>query len=122
MRCQLGQRWDGQACKGTPTRYQWRGAVWRARVFNLFGGYAGSREWRLPTIDELVTLEVVEPRIASKAFPNSGNALWSSSLSNITYGGSRRPLCTGVSITEWNRYEEYDIGVRLVLAGSGFGI
>ena len=81
MRCALGQTWYGVTCHGKATEYRWNAMFWRVKVFNLFGGYAGHRDWRVPTIEELKTLivEGVEPAIDKQAFPCGAAWFWSSS-------------------------------------------
>ena len=53
MRCSLGQFWDGETCSGKPDKVSWDDAHAAAEALNRRGGYAGHRDWRLPTKDEL---------------------------------------------------------------------
>jgi hypothetical protein len=55
MRCSLGQTWQG-ACIGEAKKYTWQAALDAAGALNRQGGYAGHRDWRVPTIEELRTL------------------------------------------------------------------
>jgi hypothetical protein len=48
MRCSLGRTWDGTTCQGDPDRLTWQSARLRSGY-----DFAGHRDWRLPTIDEL---------------------------------------------------------------------
>lgn len=50
MRCSLGQEWNGSTCQGEATEYTW------IKVANRMFDYAGYKEWRLPTREELKTL------------------------------------------------------------------
>jgi hypothetical protein len=83
MRCALGQHWDGHTCRGQPARYDWQAAQQAARQLNASGGFAGSRDWRLPRLPELagiVARECRDPRINLQLFPATPPALfWSSS-------------------------------------------
>jgi hypothetical protein len=56
MRCLLGQEWNGATCDGEPARFNWHEALQVTEAINRQGGYAGFRDWRLPTNDELLTL------------------------------------------------------------------
>jgi len=52
MRCPLGMKWGDNLCSGKPTRYKWDEAMQTANRLS----YAGHKNWRVPTIDELKTL------------------------------------------------------------------
>ncbi|MFY0663400.1 MAG: DUF1566 domain-containing protein [Natronospirillum sp.] len=56
MRCNFGQQWNGSGCAGVPTTYRWQDARTAAVQLNRDGGYEGYSDWRLPTLDELLTL------------------------------------------------------------------
>ncbi|WP_019571004.1 DUF1566 domain-containing protein [Thioalkalivibrio sp. ALE11] len=57
MRCSLGQEWDGQTCVGEgKDKMTWQDALDAAKEVNRRGGYAGYRDWRVPTIEELNSL------------------------------------------------------------------
>jgi hypothetical protein len=56
MRFSLGQAWAENACAGEAEKYNWDQAKSAADELNRQGGYAGHRDWRLPSIDELKTL------------------------------------------------------------------
>ncbi|CCE23798.1 protein kinase domain-containing protein [Methylotuvimicrobium alcaliphilum] len=96
MRCSLGQVWQNQGCMGKAKKYKYDEAIEAARQ-TVFAGY---RDWRVPTIDELKTLiycstdspktwndtgNVCEgkhqkPTIHPDAFPNTTSwVFWSSS-------------------------------------------
>ncbi|WP_081621798.1 DUF1566 domain-containing protein [Thioalkalivibrio sp. ALE11] len=71
MRCALGQQWTGETCAGQPSSYNWQQALDAAKKINRGGGYAGTRDWRLPTIEELNTLIYCSSRNPGP-FPFSG--------------------------------------------------
>lgn len=53
MRCSLGQMWDGAICLGEADEFTWDNAHAAVEALNRRGGYAGHRDWRLPSKDEL---------------------------------------------------------------------
>lgn len=100
MRCSLGQNWKGGTCVGEAKEFAWRAAMKAAETLNRQNGYAGYRDWRLPTRDELVNLvycsngrpktwndsgggcqgDYDRPTIYQTAFPNTPiSYFWSSS-------------------------------------------
>lgn len=89
MRCLLGQTWTGDDCDGEAGEYTWDQAHSAVKKFNEQGGYAGHRDWRLPSSGELMTLvyrSSCEPKAWPKAwldpiaFPNAPCwRVWSSS-------------------------------------------
>lgn len=83
MRCALGMEWNGKTCNNTPDSTTWSGAKILMLSLNHEGGYAGFRDWRLPSKEELLTLaekQCFEPAINSEIFPNTPNTgFWSGS-------------------------------------------
>ena len=100
MRCALGQIWQGGTCIGKAKEYSWQAALDAANALNHQGGYAGYRDWRVPTIEGLRTLvycssgqpktwndtgkscegDYERPTIYQSAFPNTQpTRYWSSS-------------------------------------------
>lgn len=51
MRCLVGQRWTGSTCVGEPFERSWG----YANDLNLYE-FAGRKNWRLPRVEELVTI------------------------------------------------------------------
>lgn len=79
MRCTLGQSWDGVSCKGDAIELSWKEAFKRERQINEGAGYAGLRNWRLPTLSEIA--KIVErqcnlPRINLTLFPETPSAVF----------------------------------------------
>jgi len=56
MRCSLGQTWQGGTCVGEAKAGSWQDALDAADALNRQGGYAGRQDWRVPTVEELLTL------------------------------------------------------------------
>jgi hypothetical protein len=56
MRFSLGQEWKNQTCIGAVKRFTWPAAMAEAKFLNLQSGYAGHRDWRLPSRNELLSL------------------------------------------------------------------
>ena len=88
-KCSEGQ--SGVDCRiGTATTYTWQGALQQAQSVNNNGGFAGYKNWRLPSIKELNSIveeQCSEPSINLAVFPESqNNAYWSSSPD--AYGSS----------------------------------
>ncbi len=85
MRCALGQRWDGSTCVDEADGLTWDRMFVEVDVLNKQGGFAGHRDWRVPTVDELKTLiiEGRHPAIDELAFPKIPKdwQFWSSSPS-----------------------------------------
>ncbi|WP_201091323.1 DUF1566 domain-containing protein [Thiocystis minor] len=96
MRCSLGQNWNGRTCLGEAKILIWDEAMRQPQDFS----YAGHRDWRMPTKDELLTLvycssgrpqtwnmtgdscdgEYARPTIDQTAFPNPPSSyVWSGS-------------------------------------------
>lgn len=78
-RCVEGQTWDGATCTGTPERLTWQQALQRAANINAGTGYAGHRDWRVPSVKELVTLYEFSchtPAINGTMFPATPSTFW----------------------------------------------
>lgn len=96
MRCSMGQKWDGTTCQGSAARYSWDKAMEVTEGFE----FAGHKDWRVPTHEELKSLvncsgglinrldkahsqcdgEYDTPTIFHAAFPETpANWFWSSS-------------------------------------------
>jgi len=115
QRCAVGQSWTGSACTGTPGAFTWD----TARL--LTSSLAGETDWRLPTVEELVSLvdyTQYAPAINTTQFPNT--------LSSYFWSGS--PYA-GYSSSAWlvnfgygNAYGSRGYGplVRLVRGGQSF--
>jgi uncharacterized repeat protein (TIGR02543 family) len=76
-RCAEGQSWAGNSCTGTASTYAYDQAA------ALTGSFAGKSDWRVPNVQEL--LSIVEyrpsyPAINTTIFPNAtGSVFWSGS-------------------------------------------
>ena len=56
MRCFAGQSWTGNSCAGDATQVRRFDVPKYVKMFNQEGGFAGKKNWRLPTIIELASL------------------------------------------------------------------
>lgn len=78
-RCGLQQKWDGKSCSTSTSAVEIKDIP---AFVDQFRQQHGS-EWRLPTIDELITLLEFkctgQTAVNSEIFPNFAHALWSSS-------------------------------------------
>ncbi|MDX1625621.1 MAG: DUF1566 domain-containing protein [Wenzhouxiangellaceae bacterium] len=73
-RCALGQEFDGRACTGSAISMTWAEARQAVDELNRSGLLEGHRDWRLPTVEELLT--IVErcreaPAINPDVFPDT---------------------------------------------------
>ncbi len=55
QRCNLGEQWNGQVCQGKAAQLTWDTAVAYVEHLNEKNS-EGQTEWRLPALDELMTL------------------------------------------------------------------
>ncbi|TYT73448.1 DUF1566 domain-containing protein [Desulfobotulus mexicanus] len=81
MRCSLGQKWDGENCLGVADAYAWSRGRDTVRAFNMNGGYAGKKDWRIPSAEEMLTL----------VFCSSGHPAHWNNMGGACQGVYRRP-------------------------------
>lgn len=57
-KCSEGQSWRkaGNSCEGQAAGSSWDDALNQVEILNAGSGFAGHKDWRLPTIKELATL------------------------------------------------------------------
>jgi hypothetical protein len=91
MRCAFGQIWNGTTCSGRARRLSWFHIFEELNEYNRKGGFAGYRDWRLPNLDELMSLMMYElkQKINLHEFPNTPEDHWfwsSSYYDSSSYG------------------------------------
>jgi hypothetical protein len=60
MRCQIGQSYEKGQCVGEAKKMDQRDAANEIKRINFTNGFAGSKDWRLPSVEELQTLVFCE--------------------------------------------------------------
>jgi len=82
MRCAYGQQWSAGRCKRHAETFTWREAQMEIAKFNENGGAFGFTDWRLPTLDEMLSITIPEcekPALDLGAFPDAPiTAYWTS--------------------------------------------
>ena len=83
--CTQGQEYNGTSCTGLVTGLNWEDGIVSCEELNSVNGgsgYAGTNNWRLPTIHELITLVDYgksDPTIDSEHFPDTTSSwYWTS--------------------------------------------
>ena len=135
QRCAIGQTWTGSTCSGVAQTYSW------AQAQAITGNFALHSDWRLPTVDELLSLvdyTAVAPALNGALFPNtplSGNTaasdFWSASPIagtsgvawnvNFRLGRSRASSVGSALPIRLVRTDEAKF-LNVSLAGAGMGI
>ena len=136
IRCSLGQTWRDGTCVGATDTFRWQSALDAADALNRQGGYAGHRNWRLPTKAELQTLvycssgqpktfndtgkpcegRYKSPTIYESVFPTGYSSVyWSSSVDAFDPDLAWYVIFQHGSVTAYSK--SIDFGVRLVRGG-----
>ena len=102
MRCALGQSWEAGRCAFSHAKYDFYEADLAVDKLNSKGGFAGHRDWRVPTIKELMSIvehQCEEPAINTIVFPdNPVTGYWSSTEDpDYIYGAMLVHLLNGKS-------------------------
>lgn len=130
MRCALGQTWRGANCTGAAATYDWQHALQAGAGFNVAGGHAGYKDWRIPNIKELgsiVELQCDEPAINLNLFPAAPAGRFWSSTPDFRHPtpSFRHPDEHALFVNFMNGYtDDGDVGeayyLRLVRGGQTF--
>lgn len=100
MVCPTTQTWNGTACTGLIASGTWDTAsLWSINNWNLNDGYAGFRDWRLPTATELATIKIyastslppayfpgAAARVAWTSTGNGASSVYTTTLLNTLSG------------------------------------
>jgi len=79
-RCSQGQVWNSKTdkCVGNVTNYSWQAALQQAVITNK-SGFAGKKDWRVPTIKEMLSIVIDNcdrSAFNDYVFPNSPTYGW----------------------------------------------
>ena len=66
MRCHIGQTFEKGQCLGEPKKMNQRDAENEIKRMNFTSGFAGHKDWRLPTIAELQTIVFCEQGFSTR--------------------------------------------------------
>jgi len=81
MKCAFGMIWRNSMCIGQSTRMEWQKATFATNQFNE-DGFAGYKNWRLPTqkeLESIVEKHCFQPAINESKFPNTvSTGFWTS--------------------------------------------
>lgn len=112
---------SGADCStGKAEKFKWQVAIDNVKALNEGEGFAGKKDWRIPTIEELETIldnDRKDPSINMTAFPNTpfDSFYWSSSVTEDVQNASAALFSIGKRIWSF----KFDSGyVRLVRAGN----
>ncbi len=138
MRCSLGQEWKNGTCRSEAQKYTWQKALDAASTLNRQGGYAGYRDWRVPTRGQLFTLvycssgqpktwnntgnpcegDYGPPTIYQPAFPNTQPIWYWSASPYAPYAGNAWFVLFNFGYDNDNAYDKGSfLAVRLVRGG-----
>ncbi len=83
--CAEGMTWEQNTntCTGVATGLSWSDSLAYVKTSNETGGFAGSTQWRLPNVKELMSImdkQCINPNINQEVFPNTAQGFyWSAS-------------------------------------------
>jgi hypothetical protein len=115
-KCSEGQ--TGSNCDGLANIYTWEHALQQAQNVNSKGGFAGHKDWRVPTLNELKSLieRDIDPAINSKIFintPNQDGRYWTS-LADINFAKEYAWIVYFYNGTQESTSKRMELYLRLV--------
>lgn len=117
-KCSEGQSWRkaGNSCEGQAAGVSWDDALNQVEILNTGSGFAGFKDWRLPTIKELATLvEYDRPSpIDLQVFPGTPSLWYWSSTPYHRQGSRAWFVAFGSGDISIERIDNQSLHVRLV--------
>jgi Protein of unknown function (DUF1566) len=80
-------------------------------------GWCGAKDWRMPTVDELFSIALLNGIIDTQYFPNTLIAVFWSSSPSASYGSLAWTGAFSYGHTDWGAYKDTGLQVRLVRSG-----
>lgn len=117
-KCSEGQSWRkaGNSCEGQAAGISWDDALNQVEILNAGSGFAGFKDWRLPTIKELATLVDYErpSPIDLTLFPATPSLWYWSSTPYQRQGSRAWFVAFGSGDISIERIDNQSLHVRLV--------
>lgn len=109
---------SGNTCNsGSASTFTWKQAQKHPGRINNLGGFAGHDNWRLPNIEELMSIvekQCYGPAINLIRFPGTGSDIWSSSPQTSNSSGAWFVNFHNGTAYNYNRFAGFTSQARLV--------
>jgi hypothetical protein len=120
-KCSEGQTWKmiGNSCEGEAAGFSWDDALNHVEILNTTRGFAGSKDWRVPTIKELATLVEYDRQAAidTRVFPGTPLKWFWSSTPYYRFSNRAWYVAFGYGEISTEHIENQGLHVRLVRGG-----